>query len=83
MNLKELTNSIVLKLVKNTEAVSVEEITSDQLTTINVLIDEEDMGRVIGKNGKIINSIRTILQASAYIQGNHNVKLNIETQKKD
>ena len=82
MNLKELTETIILKLVKNTEAVSVEENEEDNQIIINAYVSNEDMGRVIGKDGKIINSIRTILQASSYMQNNIRVKLNV-LEKKD
>ncbi len=82
MKLKELTEAIILKLVKNTEAVSVEENEEDNQIIINAYVSNDDMGRVIGKDGKIINSIRTILQASSYMQDNINVKLNV-LEKKD
>ena len=82
MNLKELTETIILKLVKNTEAVSVEENEEDNQIIINAYVSNEDLGRVIGKDGKIINSIRTILQASSYMQNNISVKLNV-LEKKD
>ena len=82
MNLKEFTETIILKLVKNTEAVSVEENEEDNQIIINAYVSNEDMGRVIGKDGKIINSIRTILQASSYMQNNISVKLNV-LEKKD
>lgn len=82
MNLKELTETIILKLVKNTEAVSVEENEEDNQIIINAYVSNEDMGRVIGKDGKIINSIRTILQANSYMQNNISVKLNV-LEKKD
>ena len=82
MNLKELTETIILKLVKNTEAVSVEENEEDNQIIINAYVSNEDMGRVIGKDGKIINSISTILQASSYMQNNISVKLNV-LEKKD
>ena len=82
MKLKELTEAIILKLVKNTEAVSVEENEEDNQIIINAYVSNDDMGRVIGKDGKIINSIRTILQASSYMQNNINVKLNV-LKKKD
>ena len=71
-----------MKLVKNTEAVSVEENEEDNQIIINAYVSNEDMGRVIGKDGKIINSIRTILQASSYMQNNISVKLNV-LEKKD
>jgi len=36
------------------------------------------MGRLIGKNGKIINAIRTLCQASSYLNGNKYVKINAD-----
>ena len=43
------------------------------------MISEKDMPKVIGKNGKVINSIRTIVQASSYLKDNKNVKINIDS----
>ena len=37
------------------------------------------MGTMIGRNGKMANAIRTLVQAHAYIQGIHNVKINIDS----
>ena len=48
MKLKELTEAIILKLVKNTEAVSVEENEEDNQIIINAYVSNDDMGRVIG-----------------------------------
>ena len=74
MDLVELTKEIVLALVSNKESVSVKEFETDEENTIliQVMIDEEDMGRVIGRGGKIANSIRTLVQASSYLNDNKN-----------
>lgn len=81
MDLVELTKEIVLALVSNKDSVSVKEFETDEENTvlIQVMIDEEDMGRVIGKGGKIANSIRTLVQASSYLKDNKKVKINIES----
>lgn len=81
MDLVELTKEIVLALVSNKDSVSVKEFETDEENTvlIQVMIDEEDMGRVIGKGGKIANSIRTLVQASSYLNDNKKVKINIES----
>ena len=63
MNLKELTETIILKLVKNTEAVSVEENEEDNQIIINAYVSNEDMGRVIGKQGRLAKSIRTVAKS--------------------
>ena len=81
MNLVELTEFLVKSLVTNKDSVSVKEFDSDEENTIliEVLVDSEDIGKVIGKGGKLANSIRTIVQASRYIKDNKKVKINIDS----
>lgn len=81
MDLVKLTEFIVKSLVVNTEEVSVKEFESDEENTvlIQVLVSEDDMGRVIGKGGKIANAVRTLVQASSYIQDNKKIKINIDS----
>lgn len=81
MTLVELTEYIVKSLVVNGENVSVKEFESDEENTvlIQVLVDSEDMGRLIGKGGKIANSVRTLIQASSYLKDNKKVKINIDS----
>lgn len=80
MSVVELTEFIVKSLVKNTDNVSVKEFETDEENTIliQVLIEQEDMGRVIGKNGKIANSLRTLVQASSYLQDNKKIRIDID-----
>lgn len=80
MELVKLTESIVKSLVENQDAVSVKEFETDEDNTIliQVMIDEADMGRVIGKSGKTANAIRTLVQASSYLQDNKRIKINID-----
>lgn len=79
MNLVEISELIVKKLVKEPDLVKVQEFTSDDDTTIEILVSESDMGRVIGKKGKIATSIKTLIQAKAYNEGNRKVKVNIDS----
>ena len=81
MNLVELTETIIKKIVSDPESVSVKEFTTEEENTIQieVLISNDDMGKVIGKNGKIINSIRTIVQASSSLEDNKKVKINVDS----
>ena len=81
MNLVELTEFLVKSLVVNKDNVSVKEFESDEENTIliQVLVDSEDMGRVIGKGGKLANAVRTLVQASSYIKDNKKVKINIDS----
>lgn len=79
MNLVEFSELIVKKLVKDPDLVKVQEFSSDEDTTVEIIVSESDMGRVIGKGGKIANSIKTLIQAKAYNEGNKKVKVNIDS----
>ena len=79
MTLVELTEMIVKSLVSDTDSISVKEFPSDDEIIIEVVVKEEDMGSVIGREGKIANSIRTVVQASSYLKDNKRVKINISS----
>lgn len=80
MTLVELTEKIIKNIVKKGDSVSVKEFTSeeDNEIIIEVLVDETDLGRVIGKNGKTANAIRTLIQASSSLKDRKYVKINID-----
>ena len=79
MDLVKLVTTLVEGVVVNKEDVSVKEFSSDDAITIEILVKEEDMGRLIGKNGKIINAIRTLCQASNCMNNNNKyVKINAD-----
>ena len=80
MDLKALAEYLVKRIVTNIDAVSVEEKKEEDTYMINITVSEEDIGRVIGKDGKMINAIRTIVLASGYINEKPNVKVNIDTK---
>lgn len=77
MDLVALTEYLVKSLVKDTDSVSV---TMEEENVIKVLVSEDDMGSVIGRGGKVANSIRNVVQASAYINNLGYVKVNIDTK---
>ena len=81
MDLRELTENIILSIVEDKDIVAVKEFPSENEKEIilEAIISEKDMPRVIGRNGKVINSIRTLVQASSYIKDNKSVKINIES----
>lgn len=81
MNLVELTENLVKSLVSNSDMVSVKEFETDEDNTIliQVMVDNSDMGKVIGKGGKIANAIRTLVQASSYLKDNKKIKINIDS----
>ena len=80
MDLVSLTEKIVKSLVADEESVSVKEFESDEENTIliQVLISEDDMGRVIGKSGRTANALRTLVQASSSLKDNRYVKIDID-----
>lgn len=80
MDLVELTEFLVKKLVKEPDMVSVKAYDDDEeYTNIEILVSSNDMGAIIGKGGNIANSIRTIVQASAYVNGLKKVRINIDS----
>lgn len=81
MSLVELTEYLVKTVVNNADMVSVKEFTSDDPNTIviQVMVDNEDMAKVIGKNGKVISSIRTLVLASSFIKDKKDVKINVDS----
>ncbi len=80
MDLVALTEYLVKSIVVDEEAVSVKEFDSEDDNTIliQVMVADEDMGRVIGKNGKSANAIRTLVQASSALHDNKYIKINID-----
>ena len=80
MDLVGLTEFLVKSVAKNPDMVSVKEFenTEDNIV-IQVLVSEDDIGVVIGKSGKNANAIRTIVQASSYINDKKRVRINIDS----
>ncbi|MBL8090290.1 MAG: KH domain-containing protein [Anaerolineales bacterium] len=66
--MKELIEYIAKALVDHPEEVSVKQ-NGGNRARIELSVAKEDMGRVIGKGGKVANSIRTLLRVAAEKQG--------------
>jgi len=62
---KELVETIAKSLVDNPEKVQVNEVNGDQSVIIELRVAPEDMGKVIGKQGRIAKAIRTVVKAAA------------------
>ena len=78
-NLVEFTEYLVKELVSEPDLVSVKKFDDDsEFLTIQVLVSEKDMSKVIGKDGGNINAIRTLIQASAHLNNEKKVKINID-----
>jgi predicted RNA-binding protein YlqC (UPF0109 family) len=63
--MKELVQFPARQLVNNPDAVEVKEAHGDTASVLELCVAKEDLGRVIGKQGRTVNSIRTILNAVA------------------
>jgi len=80
MNYVKLTEELVKALVKNPDMITVKEYPTEEenFHHILILVDNDDMGILIGKEGKNAKAIRTIVQASGYIN-NEKIKIDIES----
>ena len=80
MDLVHLTEEIVKSLVVDKDGVSVKEFPSEDEKTmlIQVMVNEEDIGRVIGREGRTANAIRTLVQASSALNDNKYIKIDID-----
>ena len=63
--MKEILQTIILNLVDNKEAVEIKETQGERNIVLEVKVAEEDMGKVIGKQGRLAKSIRTLIKAVA------------------
>lgn len=67
--MKELVEFIAKSLVDNPNEVEVTEIEGERSIILELRVAPEDMGKVIGKQGKIAKSIRTLTRAAATKEG--------------
>lgn len=80
MDLVALTEFLVKSVTKQPDMVSVKQFDDEEeIITIQVLVDESDMGAVIGKSGKTANAIRTIVQSASSMHHLKHVKINIDS----
>nr|WP_207751711.1 KH domain-containing protein [Clostridium rhizosphaerae] len=75
-SVKELVEIIAKSLVDNPEAVQVNEVLGEQSIILELKVAPEDMGKVIGKQGRIAKAIRTVVKAAA-IKDNKRVVVEI------
>ena len=74
--MKEIVEIIARSLVDHPESVVVEEKDEDRLTVFELHVAQEDMGKVIGKQGRIAKALRTVVKAAA-IRENKRVTVEI------
>ena len=82
MNVVEFAEYLVKSIVLEPDLVKVSEFQADadeDVTILEILVPEKEMGRVIGKNGKTSTSLRTLIQAFAAVKKQPKVKINIDS----
>ena len=67
--MKELVEVLAKSLVENPDQVSVTQTETDKTVHLQLTVAPEDMGKVIGKQGKIANAMRTLVKAAAVKDG--------------
>ena len=63
--MKEILETIIKSLVDNQDAVEIKEVEDEKRITFEVRVAEGEMGKIIGRQGKIAQSIRTVVKAMA------------------
>lgn len=70
---------IARNLVDDPDGVEVREIRNDRFATVlGLKVSNEDLGKVIGRQGRVAKAMRTLMRASATIQGKRHVGLEID-----
>ena len=79
-NLVEFTEYLVKSICKEPDLVKVQIFESDEEDTIlEIIVHNTDMASVIGRNGKMISAIKTLIQAHSSLNGNKKVKVNVDS----
>ena len=63
--MKQTLETIIKTLVDDVDSVSIKEVEKDNGITFEVVVAEKDMGKIIGKQGRIAKAIRTVVRAVA------------------
>jgi predicted RNA-binding protein YlqC (UPF0109 family) len=66
---KDLVEYVAKSLVDDPDAVQVTEVEDDEGTVIELHVAEDDMGKVIGRNGSVAKALRTLLKVTAAREG--------------
>ena len=61
--MKEILESIILNMVENKEQVTISSKEDEKTITLEVKVHESDMGRVIGKQGRVAKAIRVVMKS--------------------
>ena len=75
-------DQVVKGLVDHPDAVNITEVEQERTTVYELRLDPSDVGRVIGRSGRTVNAIRTLLQAGSAKEGKF-TRLDIIDEKED
>ena len=74
------TENLIKSLVKEPDMVKVQEFMGDDETIqLEIIVQDDDMGSVIGRGGKMIQAIRILIQAAAYNMGLNRIIINVDS----
>lgn len=73
--MKEILEIIILNLVDNKDAVEIKEVDGEKSIIFEVKVAETDMGKIIGRQGRLARSIRTVMKSVA---GKEHKKVSVE-----
>lgn len=79
MGLEEFAEFLVTNITKEADLVKVKKFETEEGLILEILVSESDMSRVIGRQGKVANSIKSLIQVKAFNEGIKNIKINIDS----
>jgi len=78
MSLVEYAEFLVKSICKEPDLIRVQSFEEDEMTILEIMVPENEMGAVIGKAGKVAKSLRIMIQAYAYLQKSGRIRVNFE-----
>ncbi len=79
MSIEEFAEFLITNIALEHDLVKVKKFVTEEGTILEILVSESDMPRVIGKQGKVANSIKNLIQIKAYNEGIKSLKINIDS----
>ena len=73
----ELVRLVVVSLVDDPDSVRIETFEEGNAQTINVFVNPDDIGKIIGRQGRVIKSLRTIARAASTYSGGKHIEVEI------
>ena len=79
MSIEEFAEFLVTNIASEADLVKVKKFETEDGLFLEIMVSESDMPRVIGRQGKVANSIKDLIQAKAYNDGINNLNINIDS----